>query len=71
MRVDLVLQQAPGGGVQAHLFAVAICSMFAKRIGSCRSVFSWKYESEVAGLIFPGMGETATFDGSVMLQTHG
>jgi hypothetical protein len=45
--------------------------MFAERIAPCRPVFSWKYESEVVGSTLPGMDETATLGGSVILQTYG
>jgi hypothetical protein len=45
--------------------------MFAARIAPGRSVFSWKQDSEVARSSLPGMDETATFGGSVILLTHG
>jgi len=44
--------------------------MFAERIAPCGSVFSWKYESEVAESMLPGMDETAMLGGSVIIQTH-
>jgi hypothetical protein len=31
------------GGVQGHPFAVGVCSIFAKRIAHCGSVYFWNY----------------------------
>jgi len=50
---------------------LAIYGMLAEGIAPCSSVFSWKYEPEVAGPTRPGMGETAMLGGSVILQAHG
>jgi hypothetical protein len=55
---------------RAHPCAVGIYSMLPERIVPCRSVFPWKYESEVVGSTLPGMDETTTLGGSVILQTH-
>jgi hypothetical protein len=41
------------------------------RIAPCWSAFPLKYESEVTWSTLPGMNETATLGGSVILQTHG